>query len=127
MNGRLDLLDAAIGVIEVEAEAAERVNQRVVAIFLGGYIDRGPDTNGVLTRLIQLQAQTAIAVVFLRGAREQALLGVALGDEPGLAWLQAGGRATLASYGVTPEDMDALHDDEDDCGGWSTSGSPRPT
>ncbi len=44
-------------------------------VFLGDYIDRGPDSRGVVETLRRLPEQTAGKVVLLRGNHEDALLG----------------------------------------------------
>ncbi|MGI9472974.1 MAG: metallophosphoesterase family protein [Rubripirellula sp.] len=66
-------------------------------IFMGDYIDRGPDTRDVVDQIIQLQYRTQ--VVALRGNHELMLLGVALGGLDDAVWLENGGVATVASYG----------------------------
>ncbi len=45
-------------------------------VFLGDYVDRGPDSAGVVTWLRELAATTAAKVVFLRGNHEDAWLQV---------------------------------------------------
>ncbi|MEM6981276.1 MAG: metallophosphoesterase family protein, partial [Planctomycetota bacterium] len=66
-------------------------------IFLGDYIDRGPDSRDVIEQLIELRQQCRM--IALRGNHEIMLLGVALGGcDPG-KWLRGGGAATVTSYG----------------------------
>jgi serine/threonine protein phosphatase 1 len=66
-------------------------------IFLGDYIDRGPDSRDVVEQIIALQQ--VCNVVPLRGNHEIMLLGVLLsGLDPNI-WLHGGGVATLNSYG----------------------------
>ena len=70
-------------------------------VFLGDYIDRGPDAFQVIERLIQLQRDWPC--VFLLGNHESMLLDF-LGwtDDAyfaGDAFLMNGGDRTLASYG----------------------------
>lgn len=66
-------------------------------IFLGDFIDRGPDSRGVIDRVIELSRRTR--VVSLRGNHEIMLMGVVFGGlDPGW-WKQSGGQSTLASYG----------------------------
>ena len=66
-------------------------------IFMGDYIDRGPDTRDVVDQIIRLQYRTQ--VVALRGNHELMLLGVVLGGLDDTVWLENGGAATVASYG----------------------------
>ena len=65
-------------------------------ITLGDYINRGPDTRGVLDRLIDLGRRCRL--VPLLGNHEQMLLEARSGLHP-TTWLGMGGLATLASYG----------------------------
>ncbi|NIQ94113.1 MAG: serine/threonine protein phosphatase, partial [Desulfuromonadales bacterium] len=65
-------------------------------VFLGDYIDRGPDSRGVVDLLLQLEKELP-ETVFLRGNHEQMLLDFLAGTDH-LAFLLNGGNATLASY-----------------------------
>jgi len=68
-------------------------------IYLGDYIDRGPDSAGVVSRLIARSRETG--TIFLRGNHEQMLLDFLDGDDDCLGlWRAVGGSATMASYGV---------------------------
>lgn len=71
-------------------------------VFLGDYIDRGPDVRGVLERLLALAASPGVRSIFLRGNHEDMLLGyLGHGGRYGEAFLANGGDATLRSYGVS--------------------------
>jgi serine/threonine protein phosphatase 1 len=79
-------------------------------VFVGDYVDRGPDSCAVVALLRELTVRAVDEVICLRGNHEELVVGAAtqrLGDLPGrpsLAdWLErnGGGAATLASYGVT--------------------------
>ncbi len=67
-------------------------------VFLGDYIDRGPQAPDVLTRLLALEAERPC--VFLRGNHEAlALASLVDGDaEMERVWLRNGGTTTLKSY-----------------------------
>jgi serine/threonine protein phosphatase 1 len=69
-------------------------------VFLGDYINRGPDSKKVLDTLLRIKASHDNAV-FLKGNHEQALLEyAATGDVESLHMLRTMGvEATLASYG----------------------------
>jgi serine/threonine protein phosphatase 1 len=75
-------------------------------VLLGDYVDRGPDSRGVLDLVIGLHARGG--VVALRGNHDQMMAearGAPKGDRH--MWLACGGRATLQSYGVeSPESSD---------------------
>lgn len=71
-------------------------------VFLGDYIDRGLAARAVVDRLLLLQRED-VGAVFLRGNHEDMLLAhLGLGGRHGDAYLENGGGATLASYGVPP-------------------------
>ena len=76
-----------------------------VIVTLGDYIDRGPDSRGVLDQLIALEQQCT--VIPLLGNHDEVLL-QSLHDtgarrSQSIATLMAmGGEATLASYGAAP-------------------------
>jgi serine/threonine protein phosphatase 1 len=72
-------------------------------VFLGDYVDRGPNSRGVIDLLIGLRDSRRCQTVFLRGNHEDMFLDF-LGERGshGDAFLFNGGRATLASYGLSP-------------------------
>jgi serine/threonine protein phosphatase 1 len=71
-------------------------------VFLGDYIDRGPQSREVIRFLMALQAGTQGDVVALTGNHEALLLDIIDGADVSVEdWLwQGGGAATLRSYGV---------------------------
>lgn len=66
-------------------------------IFLGDYIDRGPNSRAVVETLLDLQ--TRCRVDCLAGNHEWILMGVATGQFDIETWKTVGGDTTLASYG----------------------------
>jgi serine/threonine protein phosphatase 1 len=68
-------------------------------VFVGDYVDRGPDSRSVIEQLIDLQRALPLYVVCLRGNHEADMLACARGGDPS-QWLSNGGLHTLASYGV---------------------------
>lgn len=70
-------------------------------VFLGDYIDRGPDSRRVIELLLELGATADPPPIFLRGNHEQMLLDGAHDATAELQWFINGGDATLASYGVS--------------------------
>jgi serine/threonine protein phosphatase 1 len=66
-------------------------------VFLGDYIDRGPDSKGVLDQVIAV-AERCIVVPLL-GNHEEMLLAALEGQSELRYWLKFGGREALASYG----------------------------
>ena len=103
IHGRLDLLKPLVETIMADAAAVNA--SRKVVIFLGDYIDRGPDSRGVLRYLIDLPVDAGIEWRFLKGNHEEAMLKF-LGDSSfGANWCEYGGDAALASYGLKPPEM----------------------
>jgi serine/threonine protein phosphatase 1 len=66
-------------------------------VTLGDYINRGPDSRGVLDRLIGLSNECRL--IPLLGNHDQMLLDVRSGKHPVYWLLDIGGTATLDSYG----------------------------
>ncbi len=97
----------AVGDIHGELEKLEELLEYLPLqptdrlVFLGDYIDRGPDAFGVVARLIELQKE--YRCVFLLGNHESMLLDfLGWNDDAylgGDAFLMNGGDRTLASYG----------------------------
>ena len=79
-------------------------------ITLGDYVDRGPDSRGVLNHLIALHATGRL--VALRGNHDVMMLEAREGRNRG--WLMCGGKEALLSYGVSEETIKALVEH----GGW---------
>ncbi|NJM34439.1 MAG: serine/threonine protein phosphatase [Rhodomicrobium sp.] len=102
IHGRLDLLDELLSMIAANERSWPA--ERAFLIFLGDYIDRGPDSAGVIDRLLS-GLPDDLQPVFLRGNHED-MMQRCLG-EPGLIgdWMTYGGMETLQSYGI---DLKAL-------------------
>jgi serine/threonine protein phosphatase 1 len=100
IHGRLDLLARLLDRVRADRRAAGAEPAKLV--FLGDYVDRGPDSAGVLDLLADLAAspEPGLRPVFLKGNHEDLMLDFLAGGPRGLAWLRNGGDATLASYGV---------------------------
>ncbi len=68
-------------------------------VFIGDYIDRGPDSAGVILFVRALEARGPANVICLMGNHEDLLL-QALADGDPSSWLANGGDATLRSFGL---------------------------
>jgi serine/threonine protein phosphatase 1 len=98
IHGRADLLERLLAAID--ADCAHRPVRRPIVVFVGDYIDRGPDSRNVLDLL--LQWRQAHEAVFLRGNHET-FLPRFLADPGSLdEWRRYGGLETLLSYGLKP-------------------------
>jgi serine/threonine protein phosphatase 1 len=69
-------------------------------VFVGDYIDRGPQSSGVIRFLIELQQRMPERVITLAGNHETTVLSVIDGATLADHWLSQGGRETLRSYGI---------------------------
>ena len=78
-------------------------------VLLGDYVDRGPDSRGVIERLLHLSQQCRL--VPLLGNHDQLMLSVYDGQRQlYVDWLLFGGRATMASYATEePSEIPAAH------------------
>jgi serine/threonine protein phosphatase 1 len=99
IHGRSDLLDRIVTAIcsDLEAHPVEDC----VTVTLGDYLDRGPDSRGVIERLLSNPFPTDF--IPLKGNHE--LLFENFLHQPAVAahWRRLGGLETLASYGVRVE------------------------
>lgn len=88
----------------IAADLAAAPIRQPSVVYLGDYIDRGPDSAGVLDLLTQNRSLPAMPRVHLLGNHE-ASLRAALAGDPAAAtdWLMGGGRASLASWGIDPD------------------------
>jgi predicted phosphodiesterase len=81
-----------------------------VVVALGDFVDRGPNTCGVLDRIIELKA--TINLICLRGNHEEMMLQARAGGRSELKmWLGVGGMQALQSYGIaaTLDDVPRAH------------------
>jgi serine/threonine protein phosphatase 1 len=94
VHGRLDLLDELLERIAADAGGAAHE-----LVFLGDFVDRGPDSAGVIDRVRQLKAERPVRA--LMGNHEEILLDVLAGDpEVTRLFCRVGGRETALSYGI---------------------------
>jgi serine/threonine protein phosphatase 1 len=115
-----DIHGCSIALDAVLALAAPGPDDRLIT--LGDYVDRGPDSRGVLDRLTALF--DAGGLIPLRGNHDQMMVQARSGKDRRL-WLACGGQQTLESYGhaLTDEEYDNVPERhwqflEDDCRDW---------
>jgi serine/threonine protein phosphatase 1 len=101
IHGRLDLLEALLAAIREDA-GTRAAEGRPVVVFIGDYVDRGPDSRGVVEAILALADEGAFEVRALKGNHEEQLLTFLNDPRAGAPWLEFGGAETLLSYGVIP-------------------------
>lgn len=94
VHGHLDALRAVLSWVERDAGDEET---RVV--FLGDYIDRGPDSPGVLSLLMAGPTRPGHAWVPLAGNHEQLMCLARSNDDAARVWLANGGMLTMQQFG----------------------------
>ncbi len=101
IHGYVDLLDRMHEAIMFDL--VDGAPEHVHVVYLGDYIDRGPDSAAVIDRLIERRDRgDGVPKTFIMGNHEMALFEF-MHDPEGHNWLNYGGVQTLASYGITFE------------------------
>lgn len=98
IHGCLRALDTLLASVEL------RPDDRIIT--LGDYVDRGPDSRGVLDRLIALHDTGRL--VALRGNHDIMMMDARNAVDP--VWMACGATETLLSYGATEEEIEAAVD-----------------
>ena len=112
MSGRLIAIGDVHGYSAALAALVEAIDpqpeDRVVP--LGDYVDRGPDSPGVIGQLIELAARCRLFPIL--GNHDEVLLNIRDGEPSLQDWLSFGGDTTLAAYGCDhPRQIPAEHAD----------------
>ncbi len=104
IHGQLEMLETALARVEKDGGTKAKI------VYLGDYVDRGPNSAGVIQRLINGQSQGQDWIT-LRGNHDQMFLEfLETGrihnprfSNPDYTWLhdRLGGKDTLVSYGIT--------------------------
>lgn len=94
LHGRLDLFESALGAIRAHARPGP-----ATVITLGDYVDRGPSSRELIARLMGWQDPT-LRLIALKGNHEAMMWEACHGLLEPERWLENGGDATLASYGL---------------------------
>jgi serine/threonine protein phosphatase 1 len=98
VHGRADLLVALTARIDDDLE--EYPTAKPLEVFLGDYIDRGPDSRLVLDHLIE--RRRSHAMIFLKGNHEAYAIAALRGQQVLSEWMEIGAIPTLLSYGIKP-------------------------
>jgi serine/threonine protein phosphatase 1 len=98
-DDRLAVLHAAIA-----DDLAARPCAAPLLLHLGDYVDRGPDSRGVVARLAAGDPLAGVPTVNLMGNHEATMLDALSGQGAAMTdWMIAGGREALASWGGDPD------------------------
>jgi serine/threonine protein phosphatase 1 len=89
IHGYADVLRRLLAAVQVQPDDE--------VITVGDYVDRGPDSRGVIDELLVLQRKGQL--VPLRGNHDVMMLEARKGKEQLREWITCGGDTTLASYG----------------------------
>ena len=112
IHGRFDLLTALYK--KIAADIAANAPASSMEVFLGDYVDRGPNSRDVVEWLIRTPAVTDERIC-LKGNHEEILLECLKSHAAISGWRDLGGFETLYSYGVappvsgTPDDLRRAH------------------
>ncbi|MGE5564058.1 MAG: metallophosphoesterase [Bacillota bacterium] len=110
IHGRLDLLERLLEAIETDL--ARRPARKVLLVFVGDLIDRGPHSAQVVERL-RTYERSGVETVFLLGNHEEVLLRILKGEAELVAkWRSFGGTECLQSYGVDTAKLAGMKDED---------------
>ena len=98
VHGRADLLERVF--TRIDMHVARYPVDRPIQVLVGDYIDRGPNSRGVLDRLIERAKSSEM--ILLKGNHETFLPEFLRNPSTLQSWSRMGGLETLMSYGVTP-------------------------
>jgi len=120
IHGRRDLFELLLR--RIEADAAARGDRETHLILLGDLIDRGPDSRGVVDLAMKIGGRGTVRM--LKGNHEEVFVRAARGDILATGFLMRfGGRETLLSYGLEPDDYDAMNFEQ--LAEWMLANIPR--
>jgi serine/threonine protein phosphatase 1 len=110
IHGRLDLLDRLLD--KIHGDIRRRPARKVLLVFVGDLIDRGPNSAQVVERL-RTYRHPGISTVFLLGNHEEVLLRILAGEADLITkWRWFGGTECLNSYGVDTRSLAGLAEEE---------------
>jgi serine/threonine protein phosphatase 1 len=99
IHGELKKLESVLAKIETRHDD--------VFVFMGDYIDRGPDSKGVVEKVIEISEK--FKTITLIGSHEYALLHAKQDDYYNYLFWNYGGPATVKSYGGSFENILNTH------------------
>jgi serine/threonine protein phosphatase 1 len=110
VHGCADRLVALYAAIDADLAARPSPSEALL-LHLGDYVDRGPDSAGVLEALLNPSGLAGAGAIHLLGNHEAMMLEACAARAPPDAlafWMANGGLATLESYGTDPHEPEWL-------------------
>ena len=101
-----------------------RIRKSDTIYCIGDYIDRGPDSKGVIDFILDLRKQ-GYQIRTLRGNHEELMMESGEDDQAYKDWVRNGGDATLKSFGVSSY-ADFLPEYKDFFNRSAPDGAPSP-
>jgi serine/threonine protein phosphatase 1 len=112
IHGRADLLELLLGLIDAHIGGTDTMRPQLV--FLGDYIDHGPESAETLARMRELTRDFPESVICLMGNHERMMLDFLTDPVTrGPRWLREGGAATLWSFRIDPQPIQSSGKAED--------------
>lgn len=111
IHGRADLLGEMFTMLEARAEADQRQGGKPIVVFLGDYVDRGPNSALVINMMLEGRPY-GFERHCLKGNHEESMLLFMEAPLENRAWVLQGGAETLVSYGVQPPPPVGASDDD---------------
>ncbi|PZP39263.1 MAG: serine/threonine protein phosphatase [Pseudomonas fluorescens] len=108
IHGRRDLIEDMLTAIKADSVS---YTGKVILVCVGDYIDRGPDSKGVVDALLN-DIPEQWETIFLRGNHEQVMLNFIENPKMRTEWMAWGGLQALESYGIAPYGSKGLRDPE---------------
>jgi serine/threonine protein phosphatase 1 len=110
IHGRLDLLERLLE--KIHEDIAARPARKILIVFVGDLIDRGPNSAQVV-ELLRTYKHPGIRLVFILGNHEEVLLRILSGEADLITkWRWFGGTECLKSYGVDTAKLGAMAEEE---------------
>src|ERR1043165_1899630 len=103
IHGHVKLLRQLVGTIDTEARGREAAHRFL--LFVGDYVDRGPDSRGVIEYVAA--GISGFETICLKGNHEEVMLDFIQKPDLWDNWRRFGGIETLASYGVDKRLLEA--------------------
>lgn len=108
IHGRFDLLEGLYALVREEIAQNPDYAFGDTIVFLGDYIDRGPQSKEVLDFLMALEDTDEVKHICLLGNHEEFMLHCRMNPADHVTlgqWLYHGGEQTLKAFGKTAEQM----------------------